>query len=91
MHRHEVEIEGILLGRNCLLHHGFIIENIPNLLPSDPRYLPRVRLPGVESPIQFLEEGDADCLCLDHIDDMFVEITRTDAIIPRVMEPVVTA
>ena len=53
-------IEGILLGQNCLLHHGFSIKNIPNLLPSSPRYLPRVRLPRVDSPVPFLQERDIE-------------------------------
>ena len=40
---------------------------------------------------QFLQERDLDRLRLDHIDDMFVEVARADAIIARVMEPVITA
>ena len=40
---------------------------------------------------EFLEEWDPDRLVLDHVDDMLVEITRTDTVIAGVMEPVTAA
>ena len=60
--RREAEIEGILLGRNNLLHHGFTIESVPNLSTTGPRFLPRVRLPGVQSPIPFLSQDEVETM-----------------------------
>ena len=56
--RKEAAIDGILLGRNVLLHHGFSIDSIPNVGSKGPRYLPQIRLPQTKHPVPFLTKEE---------------------------------